>query len=149
MRLHDLKPADGSRKKRKRVGRGNSSGRGGTCTRGHKGQNARSGGGTRAGFEGGQMPLQRRLPKRGFTNIFRKEYAIVNLDQLNRLEGVDAVDPELLQRRGMIKRMRAGIKVLAKGEIERPLRVKAHKFSDKAVEKIRAAGGDIEILSPK
>ncbi len=149
MRLHDLKPAEGSRKKRKRVGRGNSSGRGGTSTRGHKGQNARSGGGTKAGFEGGQMPLQRRLPKRGFTNIFRKEYAIVNLDQLNRLEGVDAVDPELLQRRGMIKRMRAGLKVLAKGEIERPIRVKAHKFSARAVEKIRAAGGDIEIVSPK
>ncbi len=148
MRLHDLKPADGSRKKRKRVGRGNSSGRGGTCTRGHKGQNARSGGGTKAGFEGGQMPLQRRLPKRGFTNIFRKEYAIVNLGQLNRLEGVDTVDPEMLRSRGMIKRMGAGLKVLAKGDIERPLRVKAHKFSARAVEKIRAAGGDIEMVSP-
>ncbi len=149
MRLHDLKPAEGSRKKRKRVGRGNASGHGGTSTRGHKGQNSRSGGGTKAGFEGGQMPLQRRLPKRGFTNIFRKEYAVVNLDQLNRLEGVDAVDPELLRSRGMIKRMGAGLKVLAKGEIERPLRVKAHKFSARAVEKIRAAGGDIEVVSPK
>ncbi len=148
MRLHDLKPAEGSRKKRKRVGRGNASGHGGTSTRGHKGQNSRSGGGTRAGFEGGQMPLQRRLPKRGFTNIFRKEYAIVNLDQLNRLEGVDEVDPDILRNRGMIKRMGAGLKVLAKGEIERPLRVKAHKFSSRAVEKIRAAGGDIEIVSP-
>ncbi len=148
MRLHDLKPAEGSRKKRKRVGRGNASGRGGTSTRGHKGQNARSGGGTKAGFEGGQMPLQRRLPKRGFTNIFRKEYAIVNLGQLNRLEGVDTVDPEMLRSRGMIKRMGAGLKVLAKGDIERPLRVKAHKFSARAVEKIRAAGGDIEMVSP-
>ncbi len=148
MRLHDLKPAEGSRKKRKRVGRGNASGRGGTSTRGHTGQNARSGGGTKAGFEGGQMPLQRRLPKRGFTNIFRKEYAIVNLGQLNRLEGVDTVDPEMLRSRGMIKRMGAGLKVLAKGDIERPLRVKAHQFSARAVEKIRAAGGDIEMVSP-
>ncbi len=147
MQLHDLKPLKGARKKRKRIGRGNSSGHGGTSTRGHKGQNSRSGGGTRPGFEGGQMPLQRRIPKRGFTNIFRKEFAILNLSQLERLTGVDEVDPELLQSRGIIKRLGAGLKILANGEIQRPLRVKAHKFSKKAVEKIRAAGGEIEILS--
>jgi large subunit ribosomal protein L15 len=147
MQLHDLKPLKGARKKRKRIGRGNSSGHGGTSTRGHKGQNSRSGGGTRPGFEGGQMPLQRRIPKRGFTNIFRKEFAILNLSQLERLTGVDEVDPELLQSRGIIKRLGAGLKILANGEIQRPLRVKAHKFSKKAIEKIRAAGGEIEILS--
>lgn len=146
MRIHDLKPAKGARKRRKRVGRGNASGHGGTSTRGHKGQNSRSGGGTRPGFEGGQMPLQRRLPKRGFTNIFRKEYAILNVSRLDRLTGMDEVDPDLLLARGVIKRMGAGVKILANGEISRPVRVKAHKFSRKAVEKIRAAGGEVEIL---
>ncbi len=147
MRLHDLKPLQGARKKRKRVGRGNSSGHGGTSTRGHKGQNARSGGPQKAGFEGGQMPLQRRLPKRGFTNIFRKEYAIVNLDQLARLHDLNEVDPEILKERGVVKTLGAGLKILAAGEIDRSMRVKAHKFSKRAVEKIRAAGGEIEILS--
>jgi large subunit ribosomal protein L15 len=146
MQLHDLKPLKGSRKKRKRIGRGNSSGHGGTSTRGHKGQNARSGGGTRPGFEGGQMPLHRRIPKRGFTNIFRKEFTILNLSQLDSLTGVDEVDPELLQSRGLIKRLRAGLKILANGDIQRPIKVKAHKFSKKAAEKIRAAGGEIEII---
>ncbi len=146
MQLHDLKPIKGSRKKPKRIGRGNSSGHGGTSTRGHKGQNSRSGGGVKAGFEGGQMPLQRRLPKRGFTNIFRKEYAILNLSQLDRLTD-NEVDPQLLAGKGLIKKMGAGLKILAQGEIQRPLRVKAHKFSKKAVEKIRAAGGEIEVIS--
>jgi large subunit ribosomal protein L15 len=146
MKLHDLRPDKGSRKKRKRIGRGNSSGHGGTSTRGHKGQNARSGGGTRPGFEGGQMPLQRRIPKRGFTNIFRKEYAVFNLSHLNRLTDVDAVDPEILRGKGLIRGRSKPVKILANGEMERPLRVKAHKFSKKAIEKIQAAGGEVEVL---
>ncbi|NOY52894.1 MAG: 50S ribosomal protein L15 [Deltaproteobacteria bacterium] len=147
MRLNDLRPPAGSKKKRKRVGRGDGSGHGGTSTRGHKGQNARSGGPKKAGFEGGQMPLQRRLPKRGFTNIFRKEYAILNLSQLDRLSDLTEVDPDLLLGLGVIKKMKAGLKILGEGEIRRAVKVKAHKFSKKAVEKIRAAGGEIETLS--
>ncbi|OIP61987.1 MAG: 50S ribosomal protein L15 [Nitrospirae bacterium CG_4_9_14_3_um_filter_53_35] len=146
MRLHDLKPPKGSTKKRKRIGRGNASGHGGTSTRGHKGQNARSGGSKKAGFEGGQMPLQRRLPKRGFTNIFRKEYTILNLSRLDLLEGTDQVDPEILRDKGVVKQMRAGLKILGAGELHRPMVVKAHKFSKKAAEKIRAAGGTAEII---
>jgi len=146
MRLHDLKPPKGSTKKRKRIGRGNASGHGGTSTRGHKGQNARSGGSKKAGFEGGQMPLQRRLPKRGFTNIFRKEYTILNLSRLDLLEGTDQVDPEILRDKGVVKQMRAGLKILGAGELHRPMVVKAHKFSKKAAEKIRAAGGTAKII---
>lgn len=146
MKLQDLRPLKGSTKKRKRIGRGNASGHGGTSTKGHKGQNARSGGGTKAGFEGGQMPLQRRLPKRGFTNIFRKEYAILNLSRLDLLEGMDQVDPEILHSKGVIKSLGAGLKILATGEIHRPVHVKAHKFSKKAAEKILAAGGTAEII---
>ena len=143
--LHNLKPAKGSTKKSRRVGRGPGSGVGKTSGRGHGGQNSRSGGGVKAGFEGGQMPLQRRLPKRGFTNIFRTEYTIVNLRDLNRVEDVDVIDPDLmvklrLARKGM------PVKVLAVGELERSVTVKAHKFSAAAAAKIEKAGGQAETV---
>lgn len=146
MKLHELKPAVGSRKERKRVGRGTGSGMGKTSTRGHKGQNARTGGGVRPGFEGGQTPLFQRLPKRGFTNINRKEYAIVNLDTLNRFEDGTEVTPELLIETGIIKNEKAGVKILANGNIEKKLTVKANKFSSAAKEAIEAAGGKIEVV---
>ncbi|MBO8178373.1 50S ribosomal protein L15 [Aeribacillus pallidus] len=146
MKLHELKPAEGSRKKRNRVGRGIGSGNGKTSGRGQKGQNARSGGGVRPGFEGGQTPLFRRLPKRGFTNINRKEYAIVNLDALNRFEDGTEVTPELLIETGVVSKEKAGIKILAKGNIEKKLTVKAHKFSSAAKEAIEAAGGTTEVI---
>ncbi|KYD20702.1 MAG: 50S ribosomal protein L15 [Caldibacillus debilis] len=146
MKLHELKPAEGSRKERKRVGRGIGSGTGKTSGRGQKGQNARSGGGVRPGFEGGQTPLFRRLPKRGFTNIHRKEYAIVNLSTLNRFEDGTEVTPELLVETGVVKKEKAGIKILAKGSLEKKLTVKAHKFSSAAKEAIEAAGGKIEVI---
>lgn len=145
MKLHELKPAEGSRKERKRLGRGIGSGQGKTAGKGHKGQNARSGGGVRLGFEGGQTPLFRRLPKRGFTNINRKEYAVVNLDALNRFENGTEVTPELLIETGVVKNEKAGIKVLAKGTLEKKLTVKAHKFSSAAKEAIEAAGGSTEV----
>jgi len=146
MKLHELKPAEGSRKERKRLGRGIGSGQGKTSGKGHKGQNARSGGGVRLGFEGGQTPLFRRLPKRGFTNINRKEYAVVNLDVLNRFEDGTEVTPELLIETGVVKSEKAGIKVLAKGNLEKKLTVKAHKFSSAAKEAIEAAGGTTEVI---
>lgn len=146
MKLHELKPAEGSRKERKRVGRGIGSGNGKTAGKGHKGQNARSGGGVRPGFEGGQTPLFQRLPKRGFTNINRKEYAIVNLDTLNQFEDGAEVTPELLIESGVVKNQKSGIKILAKGNIEKKLTVKAHKFSSAAKEAIEAAGGKIEVI---
>jgi large subunit ribosomal protein L15 len=146
MKLHELKPAEGSRKERKRLGRGIGSGQGKTAGKGHKGQNARSGGGVRLGFEGGQTPLFRRLPKRGFTNINRKEYAIVNLDVLNRFEEGTEVTPELLLETGLVSSEKAGIKVLAKGSVEKKLTVKAHKFSSAAKEAIEAAGGTTEVI---
>ncbi len=146
MKLHELKPAEGSRKERKRVGRGIGSGTGKTSGRGQKGQNARSGGGVRPGFEGGQTPLFRRLPKRGFTNIHRKEYAIVNLSTLNRFADGTEVTPELLVETGVVKKEKAGIKILAKGSLEKKLTVKAHKFSSAAKEAIEAAGGKIEVI---
>ncbi|MEI5909213.1 50S ribosomal protein L15 [Bacillus spongiae] len=146
MKLHELKPNEGSRKERKRVGRGIATGNGKTAGKGHKGQNARSGGGVRPGFEGGQTPLFRRLPKRGFTNINRKEYAIVNLDTLNRFEEGTEVTPELLIETGVVSNEKAGIKVLAKGSVERKLTVKAHKFSSAAKEAIEAAGGQVEVI---
>lgn len=146
MKLHELKPAEGSRQERKRKGRGIGSGNGKTAGKGHKGQNARSGGGVRLGFEGGQTPLFRRLPKRGFTNINRKEYAIVNLDALNIFEVGTEVTPELLIETGVVSSERAGIKILAKGKIEKKLTVKAHKFSSAAKEAIEAAGGNIEVI---
>ncbi|NMO75596.1 50S ribosomal protein L15 [Niallia alba] len=146
MKLHELKPAEGSRQERKRKGRGIGSGNGKTAGKGHKGQNARSGGGVRPGFEGGQTPLFRRLPKRGFTNINRKEYAIVNLDTLNRFEDGTEVTPELLIETGVVSNEKAGIKILAKGNVEKKLTVKAHKFSSAAKEAIKAAGGQTEVI---
>ncbi|OCA81003.1 50S ribosomal protein L15 [Bacillus sp. FJAT-27225] len=146
MKLHELQPAEGSRKERKRLGRGIGSGQGKTAGKGHKGQKARSGGGVRVGFEGGQTPLFRRLPKRGFTNINRKEYAIVNLDALNSFEDGTEVTPELLIEAGLVKSEKAGIKILAKGNVEKKLTVKAHKFSSAAKEAIEAAGGNTEVI---
>lgn len=146
MKLHELKPAEGSRKTRNRVGRGSSSGNGKTSGRGQKGQKARSGGGVRLGFEGGQTPLFQTLPKRGFTNYNRKEFAIVNLDTLNRFEEGTEVTPALLVESGVIKNEKSGIKVLAKGNIDHKLTVKAHKFSSSAKEAIEAAGGSVEVI---
>ncbi|MEW8985476.1 MAG: 50S ribosomal protein L15 [Bacillus sp. (in: firmicutes)] len=146
MKLHELKPAEGSRKERKRLGRGIGSGQGKTAGKGHKGQNARSGGGVRPGFEGGQTPLFRRLPKRGFTNINRKEYAVVNLDALNVFEDGTEVTPELLIETGLVRKELAGVKILAKGSLEKKLSVKAHKFSSAAEEAIKAAGGQTEVI---
>ncbi|MFP7171483.1 MULTISPECIES: 50S ribosomal protein L15 [Terribacillus] len=146
MKLHELKSAEGTRKTRNRVGRGMSSGNGKTSGRGHKGQKARSGGGVRLGFEGGQMPLFQRLPKRGFTNIHRTEYSIVNLETLNRFEEGTEVTPELLLESGVVSKLRAGIKVLGNGKLEKKLTVKAHKFSSSAKEAIEAAGGQTEVI---
>ncbi len=146
MKLHELKPAEGSRKERNRVGRGIGSGNGKTSGRGHKGQNARSGGGVRPGFEGGQNPLFRRLPKRGFTNINRKEYAIVNLDALNRFEDGAEVTPALLLETGVVSNEKSGIKVLGNGTLNVKLTVKAHKFSASAKEAIENAGGTTEVI---
>lgn len=146
MRLHDLKPAEGAKRERKRVGRGIGSGLGKTSGRGHKGQKARSGGNVRPGFEGGQMPLTRRLPKRGFTNIFKKEYAIVNLSLLDNFEDGSVVTPELLIEKGLIKKVKDGIKILGSGDLNKKLTVKAHKFSKSAVEKIESVGGKAEVI---
>lgn len=146
MKLHELTPSEGSRHTRKRVGRGIGSGFGKTSGRGHKGQNARSGGGVRPGFEGGQMPLFQRLPKRGFTNINRKEYAVVNLDKLNRFEEGTEVTPELLLETRVISNLKDGVKILGNGAIEKKLTVKAHKFSSSAKEAIETAGGNTEVI---
>lgn len=146
MKIHELQPAPGSRHSKKRVGRGTGSGMGKTSTRGHKGQNARSGGGVRPGFEGGQNPLYRRLPKRGFNNPFRKEYAIVNLEQLSKFEDGAEITPEILINAGIVKNPLAGIKILGEGELNVKLSVKANKFSKSAVEKITAAGGSAEVI---
>ena len=146
MKLHELKPAEGSRKVRNRVGRGIGSGNGKTSGRGHKGQNSRSGGGVRPGFEGGQNPLFRRIPKRGFTNINRKEYAIVNLDALNRFEDGAEVTPALLLETGIVSNERSGIKILGHGTVNVKLTVKAHKFSASAKEAIENAGGTTEVI---
>jgi large subunit ribosomal protein L15 len=146
MKLHELKPATGARKAKKRLGRGIAAGQGKTSGRGQKGQNARSGGGVRPGFEGGQMPIYRRLPKRGFTNPNRVEYAIVNLDTLNRFEEGTVVTPELLVKEGVVKNLKSGLKVLGNGELEKKLTVKAHKFSASAQVKINAAGGATEVI---
>ncbi|EAD8854903.1 50S ribosomal protein L15 [Listeria monocytogenes] len=146
MKLHELKPSEGSRKERNRVGRGTGSGNGKTSGRGHKGQKARSGGGVRLGFEGGQLPLFRRIPKRGFTNINRKEFAVVNLDVLNRFEDGTEVTPELLVETGIIRNEKSGIKILSNGNIEKKLTVKANKFSAAAKEAIEAAGGKTEVI---
>ena len=146
MRIEDIKPAEGSTKNKKRVGRGFGSGHGKTSCKGHKGQKARSGGPKGAGFEGGQMPLQRRVPKRGFKNIFKKEYAIVNLDTIDALKDDAVITPELLIEKGVIKNMKDGLKVLANGSIQRPVTIKANAFSTSAAAKIEAAGGKTEVL---
>ena len=145
MRLEDLKPSEGARKKSKRLGRGPGSGLGKTSGKGHKGQKARSGGVKPPGFEGGQMPLQRKIPKRGFTNNFRTEYVIVNLGDLDAV-GADTVTPELLVQKGLIKKISSKVKVLGMGAITAKLTVRAHKFSKSAREKIQAAGGTAEVI---
>ena len=144
MELNDLRPALGAVKNRKRIGRGPGSGHGKTATKGHKGQKARSGGSVKAGFEGGQMPLQRRLPKRGFTPLSRTEYAIVNLKQLNAFDDGSTIDLQALMERGIIKKAMDGLKILADGVLERKLTVRAHRFSGAAKDKIVAAGGSVQ-----
>lgn len=146
MRIHDLSSGDVPRKGRKRVGRGTGSGHGKTSCRGHKGQNSRSGGGVRPGFEGGQMPLQRRLPKRGFANIFKKEYTLINISNLNRFEPETLLDIEALKNAGMVKSLKEEVKLLGDGEISHPIVIKVHKVSKSARAKIEAAGGKVEIL---
>lgn len=146
MKLHELSPQEGSRKARRRVGRGIGSGMGKTSGRGTKGLYARSGGSSRPGFEGGQMPLYRRLPKRGFTNIFANEYAEVNVEQLNRFENGDVVDPVSLIEKGILKNVRDGIRILGNGELSKSVTVKAHGFTQTAREKIEAAGGKVEVI---
>ncbi len=146
MKLHELKPAQGAKKERKRKGRGIGSGLGKTAGKGQKGQKSRSGGGVRIGFEGGQMPLYRRLPKVGFTNIFRKEYAIVNIKDLDIFENGTEVTPEVLQEAGLVKTMKNGVKILGNGEISKQLTVKAHKFSKAAAERIVESGGKVEVI---
>jgi large subunit ribosomal protein L15 len=147
MDLSNLKPAEGSKGTKKRVGRGQGSGNGVQAGRGHKGAKSRSGFKFKRGFEGGQMPLHRRVPKRGFHNVFRVEYAVVNLDTLaERFDAGTVVTPELLRERGLIRSTRQPIKVLARGDVAKKLTVHAHKFSGKAAEKIAAAGGSTEVL---
>ncbi len=143
MRLNELSPFPGSKKNRKRIGRGNGSGKGTTAGRGTKGQNSRSGGGVRAGFEGGQMPIHRRLPKRGFTNIFKKIYAIVNISDLSRFETGSVVDEVTLVRSGLVKGRRDGIKLLGNGQINYPLTINVDKVSQNAMSKIIQAGGKV------
>lgn len=145
MKLHELSPALGSKKVRKRIGRGAGSGTGKTAGKGHKGQNARSGGGVRLGFEGGQMPLQRRVPKRGFNNISATRYAIVNVGDLDRFEDGSTVDVELLKNAGLIKKEYDGLKILGNGELKKKLTVIATKFSGSAKEKIENLGGKAEV----
>lgn len=146
MKLHELSPAEGSRKAPKRIGRGTGSGLGRNAGKGEKGQKARSGGGVRPGFEGGQMPLYRRLPKRGFTNIFAKEYSALNIDRLNIFEDGTEVTPELLLEMKIVKKAKNGVKILGNGELQKKLTVKASKFSKVAAEKIEAAGGKVEVV---
>ncbi len=144
MEMNSLKPAIGSTKNRKRIGRGTGSGHGKTATKGHKGQKARSGGSVKPGFEGGQMPMQRRLPKRGFNPLSRKAYSVVNLGQLDVFEAGSCVDIEAMLKSGIISRVQDGVKVLATGELSKAITVKAHKFSATAREKIVSAGGTAE-----
>jgi len=146
MNLSTLKPPEGSRKKRKRVGRGDGSGHGGTSCKGAKGQNARSGGGVRPGFEGGQMPLSRRLPKRGFRNRFRKDIVSVNLEKLSQFTEGAVIDPEVLLENGIIRRKGDGIKILGKGDVSQPLTVRVNSISRSAREKIEASGGSVEVI---
>ena len=144
--LNELKPVPGARHSRKRVGRGTGSGHGKTSGKGNKGQNARSGGGVRPGFEGGQIPLFQRLPKRGFQNINRKEYAIVNLCDLNVFDNGTVVTPDLLIDAKIIKEIKSGVKILGCGTLEKKLTIKAHKFSASASEEIKKAGGTAEVI---
>ena len=146
MRLHDLRPAEGSTKSKKRVGRGTGSGLGTTAGRGMNGQNSRSGGGVRPGFEGGQMPLFRRIPKRGFNNKFKKEWTIVNVELLNAFENGTEITPELLLDNGVVSKINYGIKILGDGELNKKLTVKANKFTQSAISKIEAAGGKAEVI---
>ncbi|MCC8042544.1 MAG: 50S ribosomal protein L15 [Oscillospiraceae bacterium] len=146
MKLHELSPAAGSVKDVKRIGRGHGSGNGKTAGKGHKGQNARSGGGVRPGFEGGQMPLTRRIPKRGFNNIFAKAYSTVNVSQLDKFVDGTVVDAELLKASGIIKKVNDGVKILGNGELTKNLTVKANAFSASAKEKIEKAGGKAEVM---
>lgn len=144
MKLHELRPAEGAKKDRKRVGRGGK--RGYTSGKGSKGQKARTGGGVRVGFEGGQTPLFRRLPKRGFTNIWATNYAEVNLRALERFDAGTVITPELLKAEGVIEKILDGVKILGSGELSKPLTIKAHRFSKSAVEKIESAGGKAEVI---
>ena len=146
MKLHELAPAEGSRKVRNRVGRGLGSGNGKTSGRGMKGQKSRSGGGVRTGFEGGQMPLYRRLPKRGFKNIWAKTYAEVNVETLNRVEDGSMVDPVAVVESGILKNVQEGIRILGNGELKKKLTVRANGFTKSAEEKIKAAGGNVEVI---
>jgi len=146
MNLHELSPAKGCKKQRKRVGRGVGSGYGKTAGRGQKGHRARSGGGVRPGFEGGQMPIHRRLPKRGFTNIFKKEYQLVNIRDLDRFESGAVVDTASLQEKGLIKKGKTPVKLLGQGEIKKSLYVKVDAVSSGAKEKILGAGGKVEVV---
>ncbi len=147
MKLHELRPSEGAFKTSKRLGRGTGSGLGKTSGKGHKGQNARSGGGVRPGFEGGQLPLFRRLPKRGFSNaMFKVEYATINVSDLEKFENGAVVTPELLKEMGILKKQLAGVKVLGNGELTKKITVKAHKFSQSAIEKIEAIGGKAEVI---
>ena len=146
MKLHELRPAAGSKKAPKRIGRGTGSGLGRNAGKGEKGQNARSGGGVRPGFEGGQMPLYRRLPKRGFTNPFSKNYVSINIDRLNIFENGTEITPELLLERRVVSKVLDGVKILGNGTLERSLIVKGCKFSKSAIEKIEAAGGKVEVM---
>lgn len=146
MKLNDLAPEKGQKKSRKRVGRGVASGWGKTAGRGNKGQNCRSGGGVRPGYEGGQMPIHRRLPKRGFKNPFKKTFAIVNVQDLNRFEAQSVVDEVALIKMGLVKGDRDGIKILGEGDIQTPVTIRANKISESARKKIEAVGGKIEVI---
>jgi large subunit ribosomal protein L15 len=146
MKLHELKAPAGSSRNRKRRGRGTATGQGKTGGRGMNGQKSRSGGGVRLGFEGGQMPLYRRIPKRGFTNVWAKEYAEVNVEKLNAFEAGTVVTEEMLKEAGIISKIKDGVKVLGRGELNTSLTVQAHKFSKSAVEKIESAGGKAEVI---
>ncbi len=146
MKLHELSPAQGSKRSRKRLGRGVGSGQGKTGGRGTKGQGSRSGGGVRPGYEGGQMPIHRRLPKRGFTNIFKKQIAIINVKDLNRFESGSQIDDVALVKLGLVKGRYDAIKLLGNGEIDRPVQIKVNAVSKSAQEKVTAAGGTVEVI---
>ncbi|SET56981.1 LSU ribosomal protein L15P [Natronincola peptidivorans] len=147
MKLHELRPAEGAVRKTKRKGRGTGTGLGKTAGRGSNGQKSRSGGGVRIGFEGGQMPLARRLPKRGFTNIFKKQFTLINIEDLNRFENGTEITAQFLKEIGAIKKIeKDGLKILGNGNLEKSLTIKAQKFTQSAVEKIEAAGGKVEVI---